>query len=202
MTNIELSASAMRSPSKSLLPPLPQPQDAAPPRAVYRLAMGSRQAADFPPPRSPSPGRAASPVVEEAPASPIVHCSQSRVEEYERQNGPLPGPQKIGGWLCDVQAACGSPARHGPTGSRLTRLRPPPRTIINTSRTRTRSTTVRADAAAIAATYAHQEGRPACAQGLRGPPPTVLLCHGTPRGLTTLLLPVLYQPRHRVGTQR
>ena len=27
------------------------------------------------------------------------------MEEYELQNGPLPGHDKVGGWLCDVQAA-------------------------------------------------------------------------------------------------
>jgi hypothetical protein len=49
------------------------------------------QQVDSPPQWSPSPTRAASPVVDEASASPIVHCSQYRVEEYERQNGPLSG---------------------------------------------------------------------------------------------------------------
>ena len=53
------------------------------------------QQADSPPPWSPSPTRAASPVVDEASASPIVHCSQYRVEEYERQNGPLSGHDKL-----------------------------------------------------------------------------------------------------------
>ena len=48
------------------------------------------QRADSPPPRSQNPERAASPVVGEAPASPIVHCSQYRMEEYERQNGSIP----------------------------------------------------------------------------------------------------------------
>ena len=28
-----------------------------------------------------------------------------RMEEYELQNGPLPGDEKVGGWLRDVQAA-------------------------------------------------------------------------------------------------
>ena len=69
--------------------------------------MDNLRAADSPLPRSPSPGRAASPVVDEAPALSIVHCSQPeyRMEEYERQNAPLPGHEKVGCWLCDVQAA-------------------------------------------------------------------------------------------------
>ena len=60
---------------------------------------------DSPPPRSPSPERAASPVVGKAPASPIVHCSQYRMEEYERQNGPIPGHNMVSDWLRNVQAA-------------------------------------------------------------------------------------------------
>ena len=54
----EPSLSAAPSPS----PPLPQPQAVPPPRAVRRLSMDN-QRADSPPPRSPSPERAASPVV-------------------------------------------------------------------------------------------------------------------------------------------
>ena len=73
------------------------------PRAVRRLTMDNQQA-DSPPERSPSSEPAANPVVEEAPASPIVHCSQYRMEEYQRQNGPLPGHEKVG-WHCEVQAA-------------------------------------------------------------------------------------------------
>ena len=50
------------------------------------------------------------------------------MKEDERQNGPLPGHDKVRGWL-----------RNG----RLTQRRPPPRARINTSRSRTRSTPVR-----------------------------------------------------------
>ena len=58
------------------------------------------QAANSSQPRSPSQGRATSPVADEAPASPIVHCFQYRMEEYERQNGPLHGPRaREGRWL-------------------------------------------------------------------------------------------------------
>ena len=80
----------------SLAPPLPPPMP--PPRAVCRLTMDNQQA-DSPLPWSPSPEHAASPVVEEAPASPIVHCSESQysMKDYERQNGPLPGHYKVGG---------------------------------------------------------------------------------------------------------
>ena len=62
---------------------------------------------ESPPPRSPSSECASCPVVEEAPASPKVPCSQPeyRIEVYERQNGPLPGHEKVDGWLRDVQAA-------------------------------------------------------------------------------------------------
>ena len=35
--------------------------------------------------------------------SPIVHCSQYRMAEDERQNGPLPGHKKVCCWLSDVQ---------------------------------------------------------------------------------------------------
>ena len=54
---------------------------------------------------SQSPERTASLVDEEEQASPIVHCAQYRMEEYERQNGPLPGDDKVGGWLRNVQEA-------------------------------------------------------------------------------------------------
>ena len=47
-------------------------------------------------------------VVEKAVASSIVYCSQYRMEDYELQNGPLPGHEKVGGWLRDVQAAYAS----------------------------------------------------------------------------------------------
>ena len=84
---------------ETLESPLPAP------RAVRRLSMGDQQAADSTPGRSPSPPRPASPAAEEPPASPEVYCSQYRMEEYERQNGPLPGRDKVGGWLRDVRAA-------------------------------------------------------------------------------------------------
>ena len=64
----ELSLSATPSPSSPLQPPVPPP--VPPPRAVRRLPMDDQQAANFLPPRSPSPESAASPVVEEAQASP------------------------------------------------------------------------------------------------------------------------------------
>ena len=76
-------------------------------RAVRRLPLDDQQAdspaprsptlerANLPAPRSPSPELAPSPVVEEAPASPIVHCSQYRMEEYERQSGQLPRHDKV-----------------------------------------------------------------------------------------------------------
>ena len=73
--------------SQPLQQPLPLPM---PPRAVCHLTMDNQQA-DSPPPRLQSPESAASPVVEEAYASPIVHCSQYRMEEHKQQNGPL-GP--------------------------------------------------------------------------------------------------------------
>ena len=99
----EPSMSATPSPSPPFLPPPSLPQPFLPPRTVRLLTMDNQQA-DSPLLRSPSPERAASPVVEEAPASPIVHCSQYRMEEYERQNGPLPGHDKVDGWLRDIQA--------------------------------------------------------------------------------------------------
>ena len=78
-----------------------------PSRAVRRLAVANQQP-ESPPPRSPTrnPGRAANPVIEEAPASPMVYCSQYRMEAYERRNEPL--HQKVGGWLRDLQAAYAS----------------------------------------------------------------------------------------------
>jgi len=84
----------------SLPPPPPPPAH----RAVRRLSLGNVQA-DTPPRRSPSPPRAASPAAEEPPASPVVYCSQYRMAEYERQNGPLPDHDKVDGWLRAVQAA-------------------------------------------------------------------------------------------------
>ena len=75
-----------------------------PPRAVRRLTMENQQPEL--PQRTPSPGRAASPVIEEALASPMVYCSQFRMEAYEPQNEPL--HQKVGSWLRAVQAAYAS----------------------------------------------------------------------------------------------
>ena len=75
-----------------------------PPRAVRRLTMENQQPEL--PQRTPSPGCAASPVIEEAPASPMVYFSQFRMEAYERQNEPL--HQKNGGWLRAVQAVYAS----------------------------------------------------------------------------------------------
>ena len=41
---------------------------------------------------------AARPVIDEAPASftGIAYCFQYRMEDYELQNGPLPGHKKVG----------------------------------------------------------------------------------------------------------
>jgi hypothetical protein len=88
-------------------PPLPPPpQDAS--RAVRRLAMmESQQAADYPLPPSPESGVAGpTPESPSPPASPspVEDCSQSMLEEHEQRNGPLPGHEKVGAWLCDVQA--------------------------------------------------------------------------------------------------
>ena len=58
------------------------------------------------------------------------------MKEYERQNGPLLGHKKVGGWLRDVQAAYES---DGPSYQPY----PQPSARIKTSRTRTRSTAVR-----------------------------------------------------------
>ena len=101
--------------SPPLLPfPIQDPQDQPPQdppsRAVRRLALESmdvQQAAYSVPPRSPSRERCANIVDEEAPvpASPVIYCSQYRMEEYERENGPLPGNEKVGEWLHDVETA-------------------------------------------------------------------------------------------------
>ena len=95
----ETSTSATQSPLLPLPPLMP------PPRAVRSLTVENQQP-ELPPQQSPSPGRAASPVIEEALASPMVYCSQFRMEAYERQNEPL--HQKVGGWLRAVQAAYAS----------------------------------------------------------------------------------------------
>ena len=72
------------------------------------------QQPESPPQRLPSPGRAASPAVEEAQASPgpIIHCSQYQMEKYELQNGPHMGHdsgphEKVGGWLLAAYASNG-----------------------------------------------------------------------------------------------
>ena len=75
-----------------------------PPLDMCRLIMENLPP-ESQPQRSPSWDRAASPVVEEAPASPIVHCSQYRMEECKLQNKPLPGHDKVDCWLRDIQAA-------------------------------------------------------------------------------------------------
>ena len=93
---------------------------------------------------SPSPERAASPVVKEAQASPIVHCSQYRKEDYERQNRSLPGHEKVGSWLRDVQAAYES---YGPSSYLTQPAAPRKDQYVLATRTRTRITAVRAGAA-------------------------------------------------------
>jgi len=90
--------------------PQDQPPQDPPSRAVRRLALESmdvQQAAYSVPPRSPSRERCANIVDEEAPfpASPVIYCSQYRMEEYERENGPLPGNEKVGEWLHTVETA-------------------------------------------------------------------------------------------------
>jgi len=101
-----------RSPVASPSPPPPPPLNMTA-RAVRRLDL-EEHAAEYQ--RSPSPERSANSVVEESPpplddvspvspASPAIYCSQYRLEEYERQNGPPAGYEKVGGWLRDVKAA-------------------------------------------------------------------------------------------------
>ena len=80
----EPSVSATPSPSPPLMLPLDPPVDVARPRAVRRLPLDHRQATDSPPQRSPSP---------------VVYCSQYRMEEYKLQNGSMPGNEKVGDWL-------------------------------------------------------------------------------------------------------
>ena len=116
-TAIESEAYVSATPSSSpLLLPLPPhlpPPQARPP--VVRLQTSEiQQAAESCP--LPSPQLAASPSAAESPstldpvspASPVVYCSQYRMEEYERQNGPLPGNEKVGEWLHNVQTAYSS----------------------------------------------------------------------------------------------
>jgi hypothetical protein len=66
------------------------------------------------PSESPSPEGAAISVGEEAPVSvsPVVYCSQYKMEEYERQIGPPPGNGKVGYWRQST----------GPTDRQLRRL--------------------------------------------------------------------------------
>ena len=99
---------------------------------------------EFRPPLSPSQERAASPVFEEEQASPVVHCSQYRMEEYELQNGPLPWHENSEGRRLAPQRPGGVGVRRAVVLSNATR-RPAQR--INTSLTRTRSMDVRAGAA-------------------------------------------------------
>ena len=132
-----------------------------------------QQAADSPPPRSPSPARDASPAIEEPPASPIVHWSQNRMELHGRvraaeratpraREGRQLAPRHPGGVRVRRAIVLTNAARRTAQGSiRLglgLGLRPsapsPP---------------------AIAAGYAHQIRGASCAQGLRRPAPAVLL---------------------------
>jgi hypothetical protein len=120
------------------------PQDLPPPRAIRCLALETvemQQASDSLELRLPtrSPKRSENLVGEEAqdPASPVVYCSQYRMEEYEWQIGPLPGNEKVG-------EAWPRRQRTGPTGLQLCRL-PPPRARINTSQTQNWRTAGAAD---------------------------------------------------------
>ena len=97
----------------------PPPQDPPPSRAVRRLALENmQQASDLVPPRSLSRERSANIVDEEAPvpASPVIYCSQYRMEEYERENGPLSGNEKVGEWIHNVEteSPSASPPPVGP----------------------------------------------------------------------------------------
>ena len=87
-SNIERSLSATPLPSSPLQPAVPRP--VPPPRAVRRLPIDDQQATNSSPLRSPSPERAASPVVEEAPALPAAAaaaCSQSVVRWQDGGRG-------------------------------------------------------------------------------------------------------------------
>ena len=104
------SASRPPQPAPQSLYPIASPLQSLPPTtncSVRSLTIDDHQTADPLAPRS-SPGCESSPVVEKTPVSPIVHCSQYRLEQYERQNGPLTGYEKVGDWLRDVQAAYAS----------------------------------------------------------------------------------------------
>ena len=129
----EPSLSARPLPSLPLPPPLPPPMP--PPRAVCRLTIDNQQA-NSPPPHLPSSEHAASPVVEEAPALPIP------VQDGGVQEAKWATPRAQEG----LQLAPRRPGSASLTGRRLTQHNPPPSAKINMSRTRTRSTAVRAGA--------------------------------------------------------
>ena len=124
--------SATPSPSPPLPPPMP------PPRAVRRLTMDNQQT-DSPPPRSPSPERAAIPVVEHRPSSTAPSTGWRSTTSGRTRHSPGTTRQAAG--------SATSRRRTSLTGRRLTQRRPPPRARINSSRTRTSSTAVRASAA-------------------------------------------------------
>ena len=143
----ELESEPFMSATPSPSPPLPPP--ILPPRAVRRLTMDKNQA-DSPPPRSPSPERAASPVplnldrrceVEKAPASPIVHCSQYRTEEYRldvasgivqpeaayESDGPssyplAPTAPRKDQYVSESESECGRPRRRRRPSPPVTRI--------------------------------------------------------------------------------
>ena len=172
----EPSMSATPSPSLPLPPPLPLPMPPSPHRTVRRLTMENLPPlARIPAARSQSPERIASPVAKEMPTSPNVHCSQYRMytmEQYERQNGPLPWHCKVGSWLRYVHAAY---EPDGPSSYPTPPTAPWKDRYVSESES---ELAVRAGAAG----YAYQERRALCAQLLLGPAPAVLLCHRTPRG--------------------
>ena len=179
-----MSATPLQSPY--LPPPLPPPMP--PPRAVRRLTMENLNLPpESPPLRSPSPGRSASPVVDEAPESPIVNCSKYR------PHWSLPGHEKVDGWLRDVMAAYES---DGP--SSYPRLPAAPRKDQYVSDTDTEYGRPRRRRRR---SPPYQERGALCAQGLRGPAPAVLLCHRTPRGRPAgkRRFCVFQHPRHTVG---
>ena len=181
--------SATPSPSLPLPPPLPLPMPPSPHRTVRRLTMENLPPlARIPAARSQSPERIASPVAKEMPTSPNVHCSQYRMytmEQYERQNGPLPWHCKVGSWLRYVHAAY---EPDGPSSYPTPPTAPWKDRYVSESES---ELAVRAGAAG----YAYQERRALCAQGLRGL--AVLLCYRTSRGRPTR---VLQHARHPMGT--
>jgi hypothetical protein len=95
--------------------------------------MDVQQAANSVPPRSPSRELCANIVDEEAPVptSPGIYCSQYRMEEYERKNGPLPGTEKVGEWLHDVETAY-LPAASSPGNCLNPTLPTAPRNLVAT----------------------------------------------------------------------